>query len=330
MLLTKVLIRSDCGECERGPGLQKCESKTRPWLPAMTRPRPSQHLRDMSSISSMAASCKALWCSDTEFQALMLSKISLQPSKHTEYSRVTDLLGKTGTAKNSRALGLGQASQENTKRQKDWNHLGDLFIASAHFYDSKPGSLRTTLSSEIPWTEYLYHSTAGSCKLKDWSRFYQQANTKHAEIIIAHSDLSLHSVPITKLSPLPFSWQGSGQIKGVGNKLQLLSMTTQVRPATDSLWLQYIFRLKKNIVKADKHTQINTGEHCSVLSFSHGVNANLFHLADKHLLWLTVAKTEHNNFALNYSAWYSLLKCRFVMFSVVVFTISDFRVGLGS
>ena len=204
MLLTKVLIRSDCGECERGPGLQKCESKTRPWLPAMTRPRPSQHLRDMSSISSMAASCKALWCSDTQFQALMLSKISLQPSKHTEYSRVTDLLGKTGTAKNSRALGLGQASQENTKRQKDWNHLGDLFIASAHFYDSKPGSLRTTLSSEIPWTEYLYHSTAGSCKLKDWSRFYQQANT-NAEIIIAHSDLSLHSVPITKLSPLPFS-----------------------------------------------------------------------------------------------------------------------------
>lgn len=79
--------------------------------------------------------------------------------------------------------------------------------------------------------------------------FTNKQNTKHAEIIIAHSDLSLHSVPITKLSPLPFSWQGSGQIKGVGNKLRLLSMTTQVRPATDSLWLQYIFRLKKNIVE---------------------------------------------------------------------------------
>ena len=100
------------------------------------------------------------------------------PSSCFLYSRVTDLLGKMVTAKGTpKPRGSAKPVKKTQKGKKNGNHLGNLFIASAHFCDSKPGSLRTTLSNEIPWTENLYHSTAGSWKLKDWFRFYQQANT---------------------------------------------------------------------------------------------------------------------------------------------------------
>ena len=132
MLLTKVLIWSDCGECERGPGLQKRESKTRPWLPAMTRPRPSQYLSGVSSISSMAASCKALWSPNA---VTLSSKLMLSIQQSHRSPR------ENGNCKgNSRAQGLGQASQENTKRQKELKPPGGSLYSLSSFFFSKPSN----------------------------------------------------------------------------------------------------------------------------------------------------------------------------------------------
>lgn len=53
-------------------------------------------------------------------------------------------------------------------------------------------------------------------------------------------------------------------------------------------------------METDKHTQANIGEHCLVLSSCRGVNTNLLHSVNRHLLWCTGAEKEHNNFVLNY------------------------------